>query len=266
MCCELVWKVQYSLVQDALHVFASGYRKQIGFLSQGGRHFGIPQKARQQLTDAVPTDMTTYSFLFDNPGRYFPSRDASGPPMGYTNTATLFRLTHSEIQSVAASISASLTTEHGLRPGDVVSTCSSNAVSHPAAVFGVMRAGGIPALSSPAFNEEEMIHVSRTVICKSVLCEQANTKVVRGALRQLKRRGECVLVMDGKREDEVRAAISADYLRFNNTDERIARHRGRCPRERRIAKSALCCDSVVARPDSQTPWALLQFHLSSIHI
>ncbi len=63
-------------------------------------------------------------------------------------------------------------------------------------MFGVMRAGGIPALSSPAFNEDEMMHVFKTVECKFIFCERAVMSVVKGALRKLGWENSYVFAMD----------------------------------------------------------------------
>jgi 4-coumarate--CoA ligase len=52
-------------------------------------------------------------------------------------------------------------------------------------MFGVMRAGGIPALSSPAYGVEEMVHIFRTVGCKFVICGSERLEVVRIAAGRL---------------------------------------------------------------------------------
>ncbi|KAH7323960.1 putative AMP-binding enzyme [Rhexocercosporidium sp. MPI-PUGE-AT-0058] len=143
----------------------------------------------------IPTDLTIYSFLFSNTNQYFPSKIGS-TPKGYTNTFTLSRLDHSEIQTLASNISTALTRKHGLQPGDVVSICSPNAIQYPAIMYGIMRAGGVPALSSPGFNEDEMMHVFKTVDCKLVLCPSETASVVRGALKRLGRKDDCIIETD----------------------------------------------------------------------
>ncbi|KAH7389060.1 putative AMP-binding enzyme [Cadophora sp. MPI-SDFR-AT-0126] len=144
----------------------------------------------------IPTNITTYSFLFSNANQYLPSQDTSPNPKGFTNTFDLSRLSHSEIQILASNISTSLVLKHGLQPGDVVSICSPNTIQYPAILYGIMRAGGIPALSSPAFNEEDLMHVFKTVDCKMVFCPNETVNVVRGALRNLGRRDDCVVSID----------------------------------------------------------------------
>ncbi|KAL2062727.1 hypothetical protein VTL71DRAFT_5799 [Oculimacula yallundae] len=146
----------------------------------------------------IPTDLTTYSFLFNSNNKYFQAQSRASPEKGYTNTATLSRLMHSEIQSLASNISTALILKHGLKPGDVVSICSPNTIQYPAIMYGIMRAGGIPALSSPGFGEEEMMHVFKTVDCKLVFCPSETVSVVRGALRELGRKDACVISIDGE--------------------------------------------------------------------
>ncbi|KAG4433433.1 hypothetical protein IFR05_011079 [Cadophora sp. M221] len=144
----------------------------------------------------LPTHLTAYSFLFSNTNQYFSSQTTGSTPKGYTNTSTLSRLTHPEIQTLASNISTALTLKHGLKPGDVVSICSPNAIQYPAIMYGIMRAGGVPALSSPGFNEEEMMHIFKTVDCKLVFCPGEIAHVVRGALRRLSRNTGCIFEID----------------------------------------------------------------------
>ncbi|PVH77935.1 4-coumarate-CoA ligase 2 [Cadophora sp. DSE1049] len=155
----------------------------------------------------IPTNITTYSFLFSNTNKYFLAQGADSNQKGFTNTSTISRLTHPEIQTLASKISTALTLKHGLQPGDVVSICSPNTIQYPAILYGIIRAGGIPALSSPAFNEDEMMHVFKTVECKSVFCPSEIVGVVRGALRKLGRRDDCVIVINGNSEEGDTASI-----------------------------------------------------------
>ncbi|KAL5315816.1 hypothetical protein ACEPPN_016688 [Leptodophora sp. 'Broadleaf-Isolate-01'] len=65
-------------------------------------------------------------------------------------------------------------------------------------MYGIMRAGGIPALSSPGFNEEEMMHIFKTVDCKLVFCPGEIVNVVRGALRILGKNDDCIVAINGE--------------------------------------------------------------------
>ncbi|KAK0124016.1 hypothetical protein ONS95_009003 [Cadophora gregata] len=147
----------------------------------------------------IPSHITTHAFLFDNTNEYFPPQENGTKPKGFTNTSTLSRITHPEIQTLASNICTSLVLEHGLQPGDVVSICSPNTIEYPAILYGIMRAGGIPALSSRAFNEDEMMHVFKTVDCKLVFCLSETVSVVKGALRKLGRKDSCVVATDENR-------------------------------------------------------------------
>lgn len=101
-------------------------------------------------------------------------------------------------------LSTSLTQTHGLRPGDVISIVAPNSIWYPVALFGIMRMGVIPALSSPKATVEEMVHVLRTVRPRAVMlggeCEElgALVRTVREAIGRVAR---------GKREGKVEVWI-----------------------------------------------------------
>lgn len=138
----------------------------------------------------MPQDVTLWQWLFDSPspaaGCSRQDDDASGEePREYINTETGTRLTHAQVRDAAAALSTALVRRHGLRPGDVVSLVSPNAVTYPICLHGVIRAGGVPAVSSPAANEAEMRHALRAVRSRFVLCAPGDTlAVVRAAARQ----------------------------------------------------------------------------------
>ncbi|OAA82384.1 4-coumarate-CoA ligase 2 [Akanthomyces lecanii RCEF 1005] len=135
----------------------------------------------------VPHDLTLWQWLFDSPSPAAgcSRHDAAGEEAReYINTQTKTRLTHAQVRDAAAALSTALVRRHGLRPGDVVSLVSPNAVTYPICLHGVIRAGGVPAVSSPGANEAEMRHALRTVRSRFVLCAPGDTlAVVRAAAR-----------------------------------------------------------------------------------
>ena len=86
----------------------------------------------------------------------------------------------------------------GLASGDVVSISAPNSIWYPVTLFGLLRAGCLPALSSPAFGEDEMVHVFKTVGAKYIVCYEENLKIVRAAARRCGIEETRVFVLEGK--------------------------------------------------------------------
>jgi 4-coumarate--CoA ligase len=87
-----------------------------------------------------------------------------------------------------------------MKEGEVVSICSPNTIFVPVALFGIMHAGGIAALSSPAYGVDEMVHVLKTVGCRFVMSSLASFEVVKKAAGILGIRDEQIFVLDGQVE------------------------------------------------------------------
>ncbi|KAM3450179.1 hypothetical protein MY3296_006288 [Beauveria thailandica] len=145
----------------------------------------------------VPPDLTLWQWLFDAPSPAAGCSSSRGdsllPTREYINTAATTnnnnaRLTHAQVRDAAAALSAALAHPrhgHGLRPGDVVALISPNAVTYPVCFHGVMRAGGVPAVSAPGATETEMRHALRTARARFVMCAPGQTlKMVREAARK----------------------------------------------------------------------------------
>ncbi|KAM3430645.1 hypothetical protein NHJ13734_007665, partial [Beauveria thailandica] len=144
----------------------------------------------------VPPDLTLWQWLFDAPSPAAGCSSSRGdsllPTREYINTAATnnnnARLTHAQVRDAAAALSAALAHPrhgHGLRPGDVVAIISPNAVTYPVCFHGVMRAGGVPAVSAPGATETEMRHALRTARARFVMCAPGQTlKMVREAARK----------------------------------------------------------------------------------
>jgi len=64
-------------------------------------------------------------------------------------------------------------------------------------MFGVMRAGGISALSSPGYTEDEMVHVLGTVQCRFIFSSASALEVVKGAAGRLGIEQECIFILGG---------------------------------------------------------------------
>jgi acyl-CoA synthetase (AMP-forming)/AMP-acid ligase II len=144
----------------------------------------------------VPTQTPAWDWLFSSTSKTFNS--VSGTIKGFTNTATKERLTHQQIKDYSTYLSTALIREHGLREGDVVSICSPNSVWFPVGLFGVMRAGGIPALSSPGYTVDEMMHVLKTVGCKFIMTSVSALQVVQDAAKRLKIDENRIFILDGQ--------------------------------------------------------------------
>lgn len=176
-----------------------------------------PERNHQQKNprlQKVPPDLTLWQWLFEGPS---PAAGCSSPAAGaaavtreYINTHTNTRLTHAQMRDAAAALSAALV-RRGLRPGDVVALVSPNAVTYPVCLHGVMRAGGVPAVTSPAANETEMRHALRTVRARFVMCAPETLPVVRAAAAKEGIDKECVFVFADE-EDRVDGHVSLSQL------------------------------------------------------
>ena len=65
-------------------------------------------------------------------------------------------------------------------------------------MYGVMRAGGIPALSSPGYTEDEMVHVLKTVNCRFIMVSISALPVATKVANCLGIRRECIFTLDGR--------------------------------------------------------------------
>jgi len=76
---------------------------------------------------------------------------------------------------------------------------SENLQWFPAGMFGVMRAGGITALSSPAYGEDEMLHAIKTVKSKFIFASMSALSVVEKAADRLRIEQSRIFLLDGER-------------------------------------------------------------------
>lgn len=133
-------------------------------------------------------------------------------PRSFIDANTNARLTHAQVRDAAAVLSTALVRRHGLRPGDVVSICAPNSIVYPICTHAAIRAGAIPALSSPAYNEEEMVHALSTVGSRFVVCSREALPVVRAAGRRLGIEEDKVFVIGEEEMDEVDGAVTVRRL------------------------------------------------------
>jgi 4-coumarate--CoA ligase len=150
------------------------------------------------MTDSfsVPTHIPLWDFLF-TPSRYFTPINSPASPPTFTNALTNNSLTFPQIKQYSIYLSTVLSQSLGLEPGEVISLCAPNSIWYPVALFGILRAGCIPALSSPAYGVDEMVHVLKTVGTKHVICCEENLGNVRAAANDCGIPAERVLVLEG---------------------------------------------------------------------
>ncbi|OAA73321.1 4-coumarate-CoA ligase 2 [Cordyceps fumosorosea ARSEF 2679] len=162
----------------------------------------------------VPSDVTLWQWLFEGPSPAAgcssqPALTVPSSPRAYINTQTGATLTHAQVRDAAAALSAALLRR--ISPGDVVAVISPNAATYPVCVHGVIRAGGVPAVTSPAGSEAELRHALRTVRARLVMCAPEVLPVVRAAARaEGLGEGRVVVFADG--DDRVEGLVSLSQL------------------------------------------------------
>lgn len=93
------------------------------------------------LVYIVPTDITTWEWLFE-PTKYSPLYKTPQQPLaGYVNAITKERLDWAEVKAKATQLSTALIRGYGLQAGDTVSLFSTNTIWYPVAMWAVIRAG-----------------------------------------------------------------------------------------------------------------------------
>lgn len=132
----------------------------------------------------IPAHVTAWDWIF-TPISPSPSQALPQEVKGFTNTDTNERLTQHQIKEYSIYLATALTKKFGLRENEVISICSPNSTWFPVTVFGVMRAGGIAALSSPAYGEDEMVHALKTANCKIIFASLSALDVVETAAERL---------------------------------------------------------------------------------
>jgi 4-coumarate--CoA ligase len=65
-------------------------------------------------------------------------------------------------------------------------------------MFGIMRAGGVSALSSPGYTEDEMVHVLKTVGCTFVMTSVSVLGVVTKVAKRLGIDDKRIFILDGQ--------------------------------------------------------------------
>jgi acyl-CoA synthetase (AMP-forming)/AMP-acid ligase II len=145
---------------------------------------------------SIPTHVPLWDFLF-TPSSYFKPINSPSSPPPFTNSLTNTSLTFSQVKQYSIYFSTALHRNLGLAPGDVISTCAPNRIWYPVALFGILRAGCLPTLSSPAFGKDEMVHAFKTVGARYVICYEENLKIVREAARKCGIEESKILVLGG---------------------------------------------------------------------
>lgn len=148
-------------------------------------------------SETVPENVTLWDWLFSPRRAAFNSTGAAAAK-GFTNAETNERLTLDQVKQSSTWLSTTLAKDHGLKHGDVVSICSPNSVLYPVCMYGVIRAGGMPALSSPGYTENEMEHVLKTVGCRYIMVSISALEVALKAAGRLGISKDCIFTLDGR--------------------------------------------------------------------
>lgn len=91
--------------------------------------------------DIVPTDVTTWEWLFESK-EYSPLHNGENKSLaGYVDAITKERLDWAQVKTKSTALSTEFVTKYGLRPGDTVSLFSTNTIWYPVAMFAAIRAG-----------------------------------------------------------------------------------------------------------------------------
>jgi acyl-coenzyme A synthetase/AMP-(fatty) acid ligase len=126
----------------------------------------------------APSQSSAWNFLFESPSTSQTFNHSSSQLKGFINTASGAWFTHQQIKDSSTHLSTSLAKTYGSKEGEIISIFSPNSILFPVAMFGIMHAGAIPALSSPGYGVEEMVHVFRTLGCKFIMISLASLDVV----------------------------------------------------------------------------------------
>jgi 4-coumarate--CoA ligase len=153
---------------------------------------------RVQLTSPVPTDITTWTWLFNSPASPL---SASSPDLaGYTNATTNERLSWSDVKAHTVHLSVALVKSYGLKKGDTVALFAPNTIWYPVAMFAVNRVAGIISGASPAYNVEEMTYALKTGKAKYIFTVPSSMNVAAAAAMNAGIPKEKVFLLEGEME------------------------------------------------------------------
>lgn len=130
----------------------------------------------------MPPGTTYWDWLLSDKAAFPIPND---PATGFVDGITGQRITFHQVRDYSIRLASALVNDHSLCPGDVVSICSPNTIWYPLCTLAVMRAGGIPALSSPAYTEDEFVHTIGTVKSRFIMAAPAALPLIGKAGKRL---------------------------------------------------------------------------------
>jgi hypothetical protein len=152
-----------------------------------------------QPTSTVPTNITTWSWLFSSPASPL-SKNPDSEIAGFRNALTEQRISYSEVKRHTTHLSTALVKHHGLVKGDVVALFSPNTPWYPVAMLAVNRVAGIVSGASPAYNVEEMTYALKTAGAKYLFTVPGSMQVAAAAAKEAGIGREKVFLLEGKME------------------------------------------------------------------
>lgn len=162
------------------------------------RKFLYPSQPPQP-TSAVPTNITTWTWLFSSPASPL-SKNPDSEIAGFRNALTEQRISYSEVKRHTTHLSTALVKHHGLVKGDVVALFSPNTPWYPVAMLAVNRVAGIVSGASPAYNVEEMTYALKTAGAKYLFTVPGSMQVAAAAAKEAGIGREKVFLLEGKME------------------------------------------------------------------
>ncbi|KAF2835125.1 acetyl-CoA synthetase-like protein [Patellaria atrata CBS 101060] len=154
-------------------------------------------KSRHPRID-IPTDLTTWDWLFDSkkysPIQKYPEFELAG----YTNAVTKDRLNWKDVKQNATWFSTALVKQYGFQPGETISLFSRNTIWYPVSMFGANRVGGVVSGASPAYNVEEMAYALKTAQSKFLMTSPTSMDVAAAAAKEAGLPRENIILLEGE--------------------------------------------------------------------
>jgi 4-coumarate--CoA ligase len=157
--------------------------------------------SQQSLTNSpsVPTNQTTYTWLFSSPSSPLKNHPHS-TISGFTNALTKERLSYASIKSHTTHLSTALVKNFNLKKGDTVALFSQNTIWYPVALLAVSRVAGIVSGASPAYNIEEMTYALKVSKAKFLFTVEGSMGIAAAAADNAGIGKERVFLLEGKME------------------------------------------------------------------
>ncbi|KAF2088442.1 acetyl-CoA synthetase-like protein [Saccharata proteae CBS 121410] len=155
-------------------------------------------ESRQPPID-LPTDLTTWDWLFDSPHSplaRFPESELAG----YQDAISKERLNWAQVKDCSTYLSTALVKEYDLKAGETVSLFSQNSIWYPVAMHGALRVGAMVSGASPAYNVDEMAYALKTAKAKFLLTSPTSMEVATAAAKKAGIPKENLFLLEGHLE------------------------------------------------------------------